>query len=210
MTVEKLVVATLLCCWPAMAAPQQSSQTAETQSSTQSSSQTQQDPVAAAAKRTREQKKDQPKAAKVWDNDNIPSKPDAITVLGDTSSASSGTDQNPAAAPSATPEAAKKAEASDKEKAAISGDVAAAKEHLQSLNTDLDILTRKYALDQQMYYNETNYAEDKDGAAKMKDEEDEIDAKKQEIAEAQKKIDELSAKLGANQDDSSKPASNPQ
>ena len=73
----------------------------------------------------------------------------------------------------------------------------------------MDLLTRKYALDQQTYYGKTNYAADKDGAAKLKDEQDQIDAKKQEVADAQKKIDELTAKLNEGAADT-KPASNPQ
>lgn len=213
MRLNKLVMAALFLSWPTIAVAQQTGQS----SSTQSSDKKQEDPIAAAAQRTRQQKKDQPKATKVWDNDNIPSKPDAITVLG-VSDSTAGTEQNGTAAASdgtaatqtASPDAAKKTEAESKERAAISAELAEAKEHLQSLNTDLDILTRKNALDQQMYYNNPDYASDKDGAAKLKDEQDEIETKKQDIAGAQKKIDELTAKLNESAADNSKPATNPQ
>lgn len=207
MRLNKLVIAALCLSWPIVAAAQQPSQSA----STQSSDRKQEDPVAAAARRTREQKKDQPKAAKVWDNDDMPSKPDAITVLGESDSTTAETKQNgTVATPAASPDSTKKTEADAKEKAAISSDLTDAKEHLQSLTTDLDILTRKNALDQQMYYNKPDYASDKQGAAKLKDEQDEIEAKKQDIADAQKKIDELTAKLNENAADNSKPASNSQ
>ena len=45
--------------------------------------QQQSDSLAAAARRARDQKKDQSKPAKVWDNDNIPTKPgNSISVVG--------------------------------------------------------------------------------------------------------------------------------
>ncbi|HTX16778.1 MAG TPA: hypothetical protein VMD77_15865, partial [Candidatus Baltobacteraceae bacterium] len=56
---------------------------AQSQDSAQSGQQ--QDSLAAAARRAREQKKDEPKAAKVWDNDNIPSSPGTVSVVGDNS-----------------------------------------------------------------------------------------------------------------------------
>ena len=219
---EKLALAAVLLCWAGIAAAQQSSATTESQSATtQSSTQGQQDPVAAAARRARErkeQKQDQSKTAKVWDNENIPTKPDSITVIGESGSVNATTDQGnsetsaatPAAASDATSQDAKSAEADAKEKAAISSQISQAKEHLQSLNTDLDLLTRKNALDQQMYYNKPDYASDKQGGTNLKDEQDQIDAKKQEIAEEQKKIEELTSKLNEKPAVDNKPATNPQ
>jgi len=211
MKLDKLLFAALLACAPGIVAAQQSSQSAQTgqTSQAQPSDKKPDDAVADAARRTKDQKKDQPKAAKVWDNDNIPSKPDAITVLGEPDSATDGVDQKAAVAPNTTPQDTKAAEADAKEKAAVLSELTAAKEQLQSLNTDLDILTRKNALDQQSYYGQTNYASDKQGAAKMKDEQDQIDAKKQEIAETQKKIDELTEKLNRSPSETKTPA-NPQ
>lgn len=212
MKLEKLVLAAMVFCWPGIADAQQSSQSSQTgqTSQAQSTDAKQDDAVASAARRTREQKKDQSKPAKVWDNDNMPSKPDAITVLGEQNSGSSGAAQNAAAAPNATSQDAKAAEAKAKENAGISSDLAAAKDQLQSLNKDLDLLARKYALDQQDYYGKTDYASDKQGAAKMKDEQDQIDAKKQEIADLQKKIDELTQKLSDSTSDSGKSPATPQ
>jgi hypothetical protein len=207
MKIVKLALGAALLSWPIVAPARQSSQTTDTQSSEQKKD----DALAAAARRAREQKKDQPKAGKVWDNDNIPSKPDAINVLGQSTSAADNTDQNGAAAtPNAAPEPAKSAEADSKERASIASELADAKEKLQSLNTDLDILARKYVLDQASYDEKPNYSSDKEGAAKLKGEQDEIDAKRQEIADAQKKIDDLTAKLIARSEDSNKPTSTPQ
>lgn len=207
MRLERLVLTALFLSWPMVAAAQQSSQATDTQSSDRKKD----DALAAASRRARDQKKDQPKAGKVWDNDNIPSKPDAITLVGESDSAAQGNSQNGAVAtPNAAPQTAKKAEADAKENAAITSDIAEAKEKLQSLNTDLDILTRKYVLDQAMYNNKPGYASDKEGAAKLQGEQDEIDSKKQEIGDAQKKIEQLTAKLNDHAADSSRPTSNPQ
>ncbi len=157
----------------------------------------QQESLADAARRAQEQKKDQPKAAKVWDNDSIPSAPANISVVGQ-----SGGSDNPAAAgnqpakpaetgqqgnPAATPE----------KKADVEGQIIAAKDLLASLKNDLDIAQRKYSLDQQTYYGKTGYASDKEGTAALADEKSEIDAKQQEIADAQKKLDDLQAQLNA-------------
>jgi peptidoglycan hydrolase CwlO-like protein len=48
-----------------------------------------------------------------------------------------------------------------------------------------------------MYLSKPEHENDKEGAAQMQDEEDQISAKQQEVADAQKKVDELQAKLTA-------------
>jgi hypothetical protein len=142
-----------------------------------------QDSLAAAARRAREQKKDQTKAPKVWDNDNIPSQQGGISVVGNASAASdeaSGQTQVQAASPKeqAKPDAAAKA-----------AELEADNHQLESLKADLDLLQRKFVLDQQAYYVKPDYSSDKDGAAALKDEQDQIDAKQQQIDDLQKKID---------------------
>jgi hypothetical protein len=166
----------------------------------QQSTQTQ-DPVAEAARRAREQKQQQAKATKVWNNDNIPKNPDGLSVIGQatpesqpTSADSSANAQKPAASGDEKKTAAPAAAA---QKSAIESDLAAAKEQLQTLQNDLDILQRKYTLDQQMFYGKPNYAADKAGAASLQDEQDQIDAKQQEMIAAQQKIADLQAKLNA-------------
>lgn len=148
------------------------------------SAQQQEESTAAAARRAQEQKKkNPPKSAKVWDNDNIQGKPGNVNVVGQT------------AAPAAEQEAA--APPTPEEQSALEGDVSAAKAQLQNLKTDLDILQRKYALDQRTYLGKTNYASDKAGAAALVDEKSQVDAKQAEVDAAQKKLDDLQSKLDA-------------
>jgi hypothetical protein len=169
--------------------------------------------IADAARRSRELKKEQPKSTKVWDNDTIPTKPGDVSVIGqapataasDDSATKSADDDaktaDKAGDPTSTPvtPAAERAEASETAQkiAAIQADLAAAKAHLQSTKADLDILQRTFVLDSQMYYSKPNYVADKDGAAKIDGEKAEVDAKQQEVADAQMKVDQLEAKLAA-------------
>jgi hypothetical protein len=198
--------------------------------------------VADAARRARDQKKEQSKSAKVWDNDSIPKTPGAVSVVGQAPAAAEGDDSAAGAgakdagtkdaakdatpgaegadnaakpanesgsatpAPAATSEAggaASAAAADEKAKggeaspevAAIQSDLAAAKTQLQTVKADLDILQRKFNLDSQTYYGKPDYAADREGAATIDAEKGQVDAKQQEVADAQMKVDQLEAKL---------------
>jgi hypothetical protein len=160
------------------------------------------DSLAAAAKAAREAKKDQPKPARVWNDDTIPKSNDAISVVGKTPADDS------ANAAAATGDAANAAPAADGSAgagggAAVVADVRGAlqtsiqnaKEKLATIKVDLDILQRTYTLDSQMYYIKPDYASDTEGAAKLQDEQDRIAAKQREMDEEQKLIDDMEADL---------------
>jgi hypothetical protein len=156
--------------------------------------QPQDDSVAAAARRAQEKKAQQEnssKPAKVWDNDNLPNTPGAINVIGQDPSAA-----NPPATPvdnAATPPAAD-AKSAAADKSALEGSLASAKEKLADLKADLDVMQRKYAMDQQTYYGTTNYAADKAGAAALATEKASIDDKLDEVAAAEKQLADLQSK----------------
>jgi type I restriction-modification system DNA methylase subunit len=151
----------------------------------------QQDSIAAAARRTREAKKEQAKPTKVWDNQSLADAPGVISVVGqpaasnDNSARADGT--NPAAGgpPSAGGTAA------------IDADLNTAKANLQNFKVDLDLLQRKYALDQQTYYGKPEYSSDTAGAADLASEKNQIDSKQQEITNAERKVADLQAQLDA-------------
>jgi hypothetical protein len=159
----------------------------------QQSSQAPADPVAEAARRAREQK-------------NIP-KTNGVSVVGETPAEAgapagdAGSGANPAAAPGVAPNGgaagAAGQPATPEKTAAIAAELATAKEQLKSLQTDLDIAQRKYALDEQTYLSNPQHQDDVAGASQLKDEEDQIAAKQQEIADSQKKVDEIQARLTA-------------
>jgi|ERR1700693_1004709 len=152
--------------------------------------------LAEASRHAREQKKDQAKAVHVWNDDNLP-KTEGVSVVGQTPAAenlnasgnapvtaTAGSD-NSAAAPAPAPE----------NLAAVTSELNAAKEHLQSIQKDLDILQRKYGLDEQTYLSKPEHQNDREGAAQLKGEQNQIAALQAEIVEAQKKVDLLQSKL---------------
>ena len=176
--------------------------------------------VADAARHAREQKREQPKAAKVWDNDTIPKKPGEVSIIGQAPAGAAADDSaakdaagNAAAAPAESPAntantssepapAAAAGEKSDRDKlageiAAIQADLNAAKSQLQTVKADLDIAQRKFNLDSQTYYSKPNYVADKDGAASIAAEKADLESKQQAVADAQMKVDRLEAKLAA-------------
>jgi hypothetical protein len=163
----------------------------------------QEDSLAAAARRAREQKKGEPKPKKVWDNDSIPELGSASVVGNqDNSSAAAGDSAN---TPAKQGQSAAGIEQDNSAKKAQDNTAAAeaAKANLENLKSELDILQRKLALDQQSYYGKPDYSSDKAGAAALQDEQSQVDAKQQEVDDAQKKFDDLPA-----QSDSTSPADN--
>ena len=155
----------------------------------QDSSSGQQESLADAARRSQARKKNQPQAAKVWDNDNLPTTNDNISVVGQATPAEAGP------TPSAPPESAQKT-VTPEQKAAIQADLNGAKAQLESLKADLDIAQRKYALDEQTYLSNPNYT-DKAGAKALEEEKEQIADKQQQIADAQKKVDDLQTQAEA-------------
>jgi len=161
----------------------------------------QDDPVAAAARRARDQKKQQSKAARVWDNDNIPRNPGSVSVVGQPAPEASANplDSSAPAGDNKTPDSAAKnpaAPPADK-RAGLEASLASAKEALQNLQNDVDIMQRKLVLDQQTYYSKPGYTSDKAGAAALNDEQGQIDAKQLELGAAQSKVADIQAQLNA-------------
>jgi len=160
------------------------------------------DPFAAAAKRAQGDKKDQPKPARVWDNDTIPKAGHEISVVGQNDSATPdgtnpdatpGTAAASAAVPAPAPASSAQAQAALDAK--LQSQLTNAKENLASLKTDLDLMQRTLVLDSQMYYSKPDYSTDRDGLRKLTDEQAKIADKQQAIEDAEKKIAELEAQL---------------
>jgi hypothetical protein len=148
--------------------------------------------VVEASRRAREQKKDQAKAVHVWNDDNLPRAAE-VSVVGQTPVADNSSGSPTAASGGASLAAAPAPSATDL--AAVTAELNASKEHLQSIQKDLDILQRKYGLDEQTYLSKPEYKNDREGAAQLKSEQNQIAALQAEIVEAQKKVDLLQSKL---------------
>jgi hypothetical protein len=154
------------------------------------------DSLAAAARRARQDKKSQTKSAAVFTNDNLPT--DAkISIVGSTPAASSDTDASNASAKPAGPQPGAATPSDDKKAAETAGALAAAKEKLASLKKDLDILERKFNLDQQAYLSNPNHGSDTAGADALEAEQAAIKSKQEEVDNAQKEVDRLTALVPA-------------
>ena|SRR5579863_5835104 len=165
--------------------------------------------VAAAARRAQEQKKSQAKSAKVWDNDTLPAT-GTVNVVGQEPSTDSTATANTVAANPPAVQAKPAPSAADK--AAMDADLSGAKEKLADLKADLDVMQRKYTLDQQTYYGKTGYASDKAGADALASAKSDIDAKAEAVAAAEKALadaqakDDAASKAVADQDAAAKAA----
>jgi hypothetical protein len=144
-----------------------------------------------AARHAREQKKQEPKPAKVWTNDDIPKTGEDISIIG-TSNES---------APSESFEKGKSetkpAGLTPADKADLQSRLDDAKAQLASLKNDLDIAQRKYALDEQTYLSNPNHRQDTAGAAALDDEKQQIANKQEQIADMQERVNDLQAQLAA-------------
>jgi hypothetical protein len=186
---------------------------ASSSQATQAQAQSNPDALASASKLARDDKKDQSKPARVWDNDNIPKAGHEISVIGQKADATNdgSPDANAAAAPAAgapavatgtvTPEnAAKNGEH-------VHAQIDSAKEKLASLRTDLDLMQRTLVLDSQMYYGKPDYSTDTEGARKLQDEQAQIAEKQQGIDDVEKQIAELESQLKDSPQNDNPPAS---
>jgi hypothetical protein len=157
----------------------------------------QQDSLAAAARRAREQKKEEPKPKKVWDNDSIPELGSASVVGNQNNSSATADDSANTRAQQGQSAAGAQQDNSAKKAQDNSAAIDAAKANLENLKSELDILQRKLALDQQSYYGKPDYSSDKAGASALQDEQSQVDAKQQEVDDAQKKFDGLQSQSGS-------------
>jgi hypothetical protein len=143
--------------------------------------------VAAAARRAQEQKKVQPKAAKVYDNDHMPTS-GPINVVGQPPTTGS-TAETPTVQIVQTKPAPTAAQV-----VALNSDLTSAKQRLADLKADLDVAQRKYVLDQATYLSNPNNSKDKSGAAALAAEKSDIDAKAAAVADAEKALAAAQAK----------------
>ncbi len=147
--------------------------------------------VAAAARRAQEAKKDQPKAARTWDNTNLPST--GVSVVGQEPSAASSSSST-ADTTTSSSAADAKSTPTKAEVAAVNSDLATAKQRVADLKADLDVAQRKYTLDQATYVSNPNHVNDRAGAAALDAEKSDIEAKSEAVAVAEKSLASAQAK----------------
>lgn len=153
------------------------------------------DPLVEAARHAREAQKTQSKPAKVWTNADLPTA-GGLSITGTPAESTARPAEN-AAKPQNDKGSGSEVGNASEDAAAIQAELDTAKKNLKDLQTQLDLLQRTYKLDQQMYYVNPSYSSDTAGAAKLKNEEAQIGLRQQDVAKAQKAVDDLQAKLEA-------------
>lgn len=141
---------------------------------------------AEAARHAREEKKTQPKPARVWDNDNLPKQGEGVNVVGTTEAAA------PPAAPTQPAPGL-----SSQQRAQLEAVRSNLRERISALSQEVDIAQRKYTLDSDMYYGKTNYQQDTAGKASLDAEASAVKDKKQQLDEAKAQLAALEAKLNS-------------
>ncbi len=167
----------------AQAQPQDQTSSQASQSSAAPAAASQQDPLVEAARKAREQKKDAPKAAKVFTNDNIPSQ-GAVSTVG----------QAPADTSTDTSDTSTAAPAGSNEEKAWKDKFAALHHKLDQDQAELDVMQREVGVGMVQYYggDPQKAAQDQNsqqpmGAAYDKKVSD-IDAKKKDVEADQQAI----------------------
>ena len=139
-----LAMVTLFLATPHGAAAQQASQKSQSQTST-SQSQAKSDPLVEAARKAREAQKTAPKSSTVFTNDNIPTTPGAVSVVGSTAEASGKSS-------AASADAGKTNPAANSDETAWRKKFADARHKLQQDQTELSLLQRESNQLQVQYY----------------------------------------------------------
>lgn len=144
--------------------------------------------VADAARRAREQKKPQPKPAKVITDEDIKPAPQAASATpGSPDAAATQAQSAPANATSAAP-AAGTAPAADSKDQKESKEVTDLKAQVKQALADLNLVLREESLEEDKYFSNTDYVHDNAGKAK-------IDDLKQQAGTRQQELDRLKARL---------------
>jgi len=147
--------------------------------------------VADAARRAREQKQNTAKPAKVITDDTLhpqaANSPDASpTSQPNPSAAPDANAMNTASAPASQAEPASPQEAEEKKKALES-----LKSEIAAKQSEVDLSQREIALENDNYYSKPDFSNDKDGKAKLDRLQNDLNAKKDDLAKLKAKFSEL-------------------
>jgi len=134
------------------------------------------------ARRLRAEKQPVKESAQVWTNENIPTNPYAISVVG----------QPPPPPPAPEPVAGADAA---KPQTKLETDLDKAKEELAGLEKELDLAKRDLSLQQQAFLTNPLSSQDTAGQSKLTDAQTAIDAKAAEVEKAKARVAELQQKV---------------
>jgi hypothetical protein len=155
-------------------------------------------PLGTVAKQVRAEKQPVAPGKKVWTNDNLPTNPFAISIVGppsppeekpatDETKASEKADEKSAAAAKDTPKTLPEMEVELKKES----------EALALAEKQYDLSKRDFALQQQAFYANARANQDDAGRAQLAEVQKQLDAMQAELEKQRAKVAELQAKIGA-------------
>jgi DNA repair exonuclease SbcCD ATPase subunit len=152
-----------------------------------------QDSVAEAARRSRAQKKNSEKPAKVFTDETLEVKKGSVQSAAAEQPRMPGSPEPPAQpAPANAPSRAAQNEKMAPEDEKLVKELAALKEQIKQAQGDVDLGKRELSLQQDTYFSNPDYVHDPAGKAKL-------EAIKQQIAEWQQELERLKAQLSEKQ-----------
>jgi hypothetical protein len=157
----------------------------------QSSQSQQQLPLGTVAKQARAEKKPAPAGQKVWTNDNLPTNPFAISIVGPPLP-----EEKPAADEAKAEDKSKKP-AAEKPKTLteMEAELKKAQEALALHEQEFDLSKRDAALQQQAFYADPRANQDEAGQAQLAEVQKHLDALQQDLEKERTRVAELQAKV---------------
>lgn len=142
------------------------------------------------ARHARAEKQQAPPPKKVWTNENIPTNPSAISVIGPPTPppAPAVSAEDKAAADAAKPAAPLVKEMS---LAQLQAALPQAKDNLATMEKELDLAKRDYVLQQQAFYTNPMASQDDAGQAQLAQVQQQIDTKQQEVDKQKAYVEEM-------------------
>jgi hypothetical protein len=141
------------------------------------------------ARRLRAQRPSTPTAKKVWTNENIPTNPFGISVVGPPPPPPEETAARPATPPPAAPAVKAKSQAE------LEPELALEHAKLETLEKELDLAKRDYVLQQQGFYTNPLASQNPQVQSQLADAQKQIDSKQQEVDITKGKVAELQRAL---------------
>ena len=155
-------------------------------------------PLGTVAKQVRSEKAPVPAAKKVWTNDNLPTNPSAISVVGPPQPLP---DEKPAADETKADEKSGVAGAKEtpKSQGELESELKKEIEALALAEKEYDLSKRDFALQQQAFYTNPMANKDEAGQAQLAEVQKQLDAMQAELEKKRAHVAELQAKVDAGQ-----------
>jgi hypothetical protein len=147
------------------------------------------------ARKSREQKKPSPRPVHVWTNEDLPTTPGAISIVGTPPPPPKTTGEGAEAEAGGAGPSAEPQQDRDAAIAKIEAELKDAKAELERLEKELDLAKRDLDLQNQQYYSNPGYKSDSTGKARLDAMQRDVEAKAAEVGRAKERVATLEKQL---------------